>query len=78
MVPQLRLKMCTKTEIKTGIKDGYQTGIKHVYQNWNKKCVLGGLGACPLQGMAERSQCCGLSAGLSIRLMIQMNEVHQN
>ena len=42
------------------------------------KCVLGRPGACPWQGMAKRSECCGISAGVSVTLMIQMREVHQN
>ena len=46
-----------------------RAGIKNVY--W-------GPGACPWQGMAERSECCGISAGVSVTLMIQMREVHQN
>ena len=49
-----------------------------MYQNRNKKYVLGGPGAWPWQGMAEQSECCGISAGLSITLMIQMKDVHQN
>ena len=39
MVPKLGLKMCTKTEIKTG--------IKHEYQNWDQACVPGGPGGVP-------------------------------
>ena len=45
-----------------------RAGIKNVY--W------GDQGLAP--GMAEQSECCGISAGLSITLMIQMKEVDQN
>ena len=40
----------------------------------NKMCELGGPGACCGQGMAKQSECCGIS----VTLMIQMKEVHQN
>ena len=46
-----------------------RTGIEHVY--WGDQGLA-------WQGMAERSECCGINAGLSVTLMIQMREVHQN
>ena len=44
-----------------------ETGIKDEYQNWDQACVPGGPGGMPPG--------CGVSAGLSITLTIQMKEV---
>ena len=52
---------------KERLKMCTRTGLENVY--W------GDQGLAP--GMAKRSECCGISAGLSITLMIQMKEAHQ-